>query len=127
MLGMGVDEGQGSATSSLFDCFIATAAYGSALHEDVAWLRSFRDQYLLTNKPGRAFVAFYYEHSPTIADFLRDHEALRTVTRWMLVALIYCLQHPLIGGLGLALMVLVPVRVYRFRKNQSLDIPLGGT
>lgn len=119
MLGVGVDEGQGSGTSSLFDCFIATAAYGSALHEDVAWLRSFRDQYLLTNEPGRAFVAIYYEYSPPIADYLRDHEALRTITRWMLAALIYWLQHPLVSSVGLVLLVLVPVRVYRIRKNRG--------
>jgi hypothetical protein len=31
-------------------------------------LRKFRDRYLLTNAPGKAFVRFYYKHSPPIAD-----------------------------------------------------------
>jgi hypothetical protein len=35
---------------------IATAAYGTALHEDINVLRDFRDEYLMPNLPGRAFV-----------------------------------------------------------------------
>jgi hypothetical protein len=40
-------------------CFIATAAYGTALHEDIDVLREFRDDYLMPNPAGRAFVKIY--------------------------------------------------------------------
>ena len=42
-------------------CFIATAAYGSSMAEDVKVLDRVRDKYLLTNRMGRAIVSFYYK------------------------------------------------------------------
>jgi len=62
-------------------CFIATAAFGTPMQEDVRYLRAFRDQYLLTNEVGRKFVELYYKVSPPVADYIRDHEALRTMVR----------------------------------------------
>jgi hypothetical protein len=62
-------------------CFIATAAYGTPLHEDIDVLRDFRDEYLMTNLVGRTFVKTYYTTSPPIADVIREHEGFRTVVR----------------------------------------------
>ena len=62
-------------------CFIATAAYGSPMEPQVRYLRAFRDQYLLTNEPGRKFVELYYTVSPPVADFIREHASLREIVR----------------------------------------------
>jgi len=88
-------------------CFIATAAYGSYLDPHVMVLRKFRDRYLLTNSPGRAFVAFYYRHSPPIADSIRGHVGARMVTRWALTPLVYGLDYPQISLLALILGMVV--------------------
>ena len=62
-------------------CFIATAAYGTPLHEDIDALRAFRDKYLMTNPIGRTFVKIYYTTSPPTADAIRENEGLRTIVR----------------------------------------------
>ena len=76
-------------------CFIATAAYGSYLDPQVVVLRHFRDNVLMKSEPGRAFVAFYYKHSPPIADFIYQHPFLRLMTRWALTPLILAVKYPL--------------------------------
>jgi hypothetical protein len=62
-------------------CFITTAAYGSALANEVTVFRQFRDDYLLTNELGRAFVSAYYEYSPRLADYIAEHPMLRRIVR----------------------------------------------
>jgi hypothetical protein len=69
-LGLGDDE-----------CFIATAAYGTPKALEINELRRFRDEYLRESSLGNEFIAFYYENSPHIADFISEHEILRTVVR----------------------------------------------
>lgn len=66
-------------------CFIATAAYGSALDPSVKILRDFRDKLLLSNRLGYSFVNAYYKVSPPIADFIRPSEFMKTIVRTMLV------------------------------------------
>ena len=56
--------------------------------EDVRFLRAFRDEYLMTNVFGRKFVDQYYDISPPIADYIRQHETLRAAMRWMLKPLV---------------------------------------
>jgi Tol biopolymer transport system component len=62
-------------------CFIATAAYGSSLEPHVMTLRQFRDEYLLTNKLGTKLVGTYYKYSPSVANFIAEHDNLRSATR----------------------------------------------
>lgn len=65
-------------------CFIATAAYGTAMASEVRYLRAFRDQYLLTSDTGQRLVEWYYRVSPPIADFLRGQSVLRAAVRlWL--------------------------------------------
>jgi hypothetical protein len=79
-------------------CFIATAAYGSYLHPKVMVLRKFRDAYLLTNAPGRAFVALYYRLSPPLAEIIARHETARTLCRMLLAPLIFAVEYKGITG-----------------------------
>ena len=76
------DEGDGA-------CFIATAAYGTPLVEEIQVLRQFRDEYLLTNPAGRLLVSLYYTTSPPVADLISKHEGLRAVTRIALEPIIW--------------------------------------
>ena len=69
-------------------CFIATAAFGTAMAPQVGVLRVFRDNWLLTDSPGRWFVKQYYRYSPPLADHLRGYEGLRAIVRASLMPLI---------------------------------------
>lgn len=77
-------NGEGDAEIVDFRCFIATAAYGSPLHEDLHYFRKFRSHVLLKSALGRFFVHNYYEYSPPIARFISEHPALRDTVRGFL-------------------------------------------
>ena len=66
-------------------CFIATAAYGTSTAEEIDTLRAFRDEVLLESKVGSQLVEWYYQTSPPVADFISEHEGLRTLVREVLV------------------------------------------
>lgn len=100
------------------ECFIATAAFGSKFDWPVALLREFRDQYLLTNSLGTAFVNFYYKHSPPIAVFIADSQPLKVLVRVLLVpviSIVYIIYHPIImiTILGLLILFLVYLKLQR--------------
>ena len=45
----------------------------------------FRDTFLLTNTPGKAFVEWYYRHSPKYAGMIAGRPALRAIARTALL------------------------------------------
>jgi len=66
-------------------CFLATAAYGTDTAKEIDILREFRDTVLLPNSLGVRFVSLYYKTSPPIANFISQHEVLKTAVRVGLV------------------------------------------
>jgi hypothetical protein len=62
-------------------CFIATAAYGTAMAKEIQILRRVRDEHLLPNPAGQALVDLYYRFSPPIAKFISDHPSLKPMVR----------------------------------------------
>ena len=76
------------ATDQRTGCFIATAAYGSPMAEELDTFRAFRDQYLETNPVGSSLVSLYYRYSPPIADFIAECGWLRTAVRILLLPVI---------------------------------------
>jgi len=57
-------------------------------------LRNLRDNVLLQTSAGRTFVKFYYEISPPIADYIGEHETLRTAARVTLTPVVYGVKYP---------------------------------
>jgi len=86
-------------------CFIATAAYGSLMEPHVKILREFRDRYLLESNFGKAFVNFYYQYSPPIADFISKHAYWRKLIRISLLPIVgmswVALKFGLLNTIGL--------------------------
>ncbi|MGB5925465.1 MAG: CFI-box-CTERM domain-containing protein [Dehalococcoidia bacterium] len=80
------DAAQITATAELSitikgDCFIATAAYGTDTARGIDILREFRDEVLLPDRLGASVVSLYYQVSPPVANFVSQHEVLRTAVR----------------------------------------------
>jgi hypothetical protein len=65
-------------------CFVATAAFGDYDHPQVVLLRAFRDRVLDRSDLGRELIAFYYEHSPPLAEWIARSEARRRVAQLLL-------------------------------------------
>lgn len=70
--------------TQLSGCFIATAAYGSALEPSVGVLRHARDRLVAASGIGRASVDLYYRSSPPVAAVLAESDAARAAVRRVL-------------------------------------------
>lgn len=69
-------------------CFVATAAYGTPMADEIGVLRRFRDRHLLTNPVGEALVEAYYEVGPDLAAVIAEDEDLRAGVRTMLAPIV---------------------------------------
>lgn len=67
------------------DCFIATAACGTAAHDNVVQLRRFRDDVLRQTAVGRAAIRLYYRTSPPVAEWIGRSPRRRRLVRACIV------------------------------------------
>ncbi len=103
-------------------CFIVASAHGSYLDSHVVILRDFRNRHLLTNPFGKWFVAFYYRHSPPIADYIRERETPRAIVRSVLALVVYSIEYPIAAVLVLLILPLLLARQRKQRKNRTLRL-----
>jgi hypothetical protein len=68
-------------SGSVDACFIATAAYGSLMANDVETLRSFRDGVLRSTVFGELAIETYYTFGPSLAGTISESELLRATAR----------------------------------------------
>jgi len=119
-----VSGGEGSGDDNWWECFVATAAYGSSLHPHITVFREVRDRYLRESSVGRMFLKAYYRYSPPVARFIADHSALRIAVRIGLVPLLGISYMTLTFGPGLTIAMLTLILmlflsfVYCYRKKR---------
>ncbi len=105
-------------------CFIATAAFGSDMANQVQLLRQFRNEFLLTNDYGKLFVKTYYRFSPPLAHFIEHSEFLKSITRTSLypvIALAWLAVHYGILPTGLFVFFIFSALYFTLRKRKSID------
>jgi hypothetical protein len=119
------DEVQGLLSKD-FNCFIATAAFGTNFGPQLKAFRDFRKYILLPTGWGKWFVKQYYHYGPYAARYILDKPAVRAVARaglypfygFSLLALRYGFAWALSATLaGLALIVWAAV--WSLRKVQA--------
>jgi hypothetical protein len=106
-------------------CFIATAAFGSYFDPHVKVLREFRDRWLLTNPVGKAFVSYYYQYSPPVADIIRKHESFKSAARWALIPIVYGVEYPYIMAVLLIIPAGAGLAYRRYGRRKSAPCPQG--
>jgi hypothetical protein len=79
-------------------CFIATAAFGTPMAEEIEALRAFRDRILLAHEAGEAFVRLYYRAGPPVAEFIQDKECAKAIVRAGLRPLVWLSEEMTKGG-----------------------------
>ncbi len=79
-------------------CVVATAAYGSSMASEVAYMHHVRDEMIGSSKVGEMLVAgwnaFYYSWSPPVADLITKNDQMKPIFQFILI--------PLVGTIHLA-------------------------
>ncbi|MCL4476491.1 MAG: Ig domain-containing protein [Nitrospirae bacterium] len=102
-------------------CFVATAAYGSALHPHVSALRLFRDNHLKKTAMGRAFISLYERLSPPLAALIARHKTLRLASRLALAPLVYAVVYPKVYGICVVLLLTGAIALYLRKKAAGFE------
>jgi hypothetical protein len=73
-------------------CFIATAAYGSRMANDVVSLRQFRDALLSSSVLGQLAVSTYYTFGPAVSGVVGESDLLRATARALLAPVVHAVR-----------------------------------
>ncbi len=73
-------------------CFIATAAFGTPMAQEINTLRRFRDVEMEPSLIGRHLVYLYYDVSPPIARVISRSKNMRSFVRLNLKPIIHSLE-----------------------------------
>jgi hypothetical protein len=73
-------------------CFIATAAYGTPMAEEINTLRRFRDEDMEPSFLGRHLITLYYDVSPPVARVIARSKSMRAFVRLNLKTIIRSLE-----------------------------------
>jgi hypothetical protein len=79
---------EGRANGEVGWCFIATAAYGSVMANDVDMLRRFRDAFLQGSVIGELAVEGYYTVGPALSQAIGESDLLRATARHFLAPIV---------------------------------------
>jgi len=108
-LAVDIQSGGSSGGGGGGGCFIATAAYGSALGPEVDIFRSYRDHYLVQRSWGRVLIKTYYSLSPAPARIIAYQPLLKSVSRMLLAPILWTLHH---AGADSALPALIGLAIF---------------
>lgn len=117
------DEVLGLLTED-FNCFIATAAYGSPLDDRLQILRQFRSEILNRFSFGRSFINFYYTEGPYAAKWVSENPWTRPFIQFFLWPIWMFAWISLNWGLSIAAGLTFfsfgfPVLVYLFLRRRT--------
>lgn len=82
----------GNSSNNGSGCYIATMVYGDYDAPEVLVLRKFRDEILQPTAPGRAFIKWYYTHSPGFVEKHRHRKGLHKIIRFVLDKFVFFLS-----------------------------------
>jgi hypothetical protein len=84
--------------TKLSGCFIATAAYGTAMEPEVQSLRRARDAFRGHSATFATFTDLYYRSGPVAADVVGRSDVARAVVRQLLAPVVAVTQAAFGGG-----------------------------
>jgi len=93
---------------------------------DLLWTRTWKVcGFLVTNRPGRALIRFYYRYSPPLADFIADRDWLRALVRGLLTPVIAMIEYP--GRVALLILSLIAAILVRRRRSATAAARVNGS
>lgn len=106
-------------------CFVATAAFGSPMHESVAMLRKFRSEILMNYEWGRVFTKYYYQWGPPAAEVIAEHEILRTIARGILWPIVFLISMSMTYGFFVTVLSMISVLAILFGLTRLMNSRLN--